>query len=132
ISWTLDAERTPFPTTGDYTFGDAEREPVEATARTGAGQTDADGRFSLLISDTLASDLPLRYRLRADATEPGGTSASAAGTFLVTPAPIVTGVRLPSRIFTATKAGAIDLLATTAGGRPAPRARLRVEVYRRT
>ncbi len=132
ISWTLDAERTPFPAVGDYTFGDAEREPIESTAHTGTGQTDADGRFSLVISDTLAGDVPLRYRLRTEATEPGGLSASAAGTFVVAPAPIATGVRLPSRIFTATKAGAIELLATTPDGRAAPRASLRVEVYRRT
>ena len=85
-----------------------------------------------MISDTLAGDLPLRYRLRADATEPGGPSASAAGTFVVAPAPIITGVRLPSRIFTAAKAGGIELLATTPDGRAAPRAGLRVEVYRRT
>jgi alpha-2-macroglobulin len=132
ISWTLDAERTPFPVVGDYTFGDAEREPIEAAAHTGTGQTDADGRFSLVISDTLAGDLPLRYRLRADATEPGGPSASAVGSFLVAPAPIATGARLPSRIFAATKAGAIELLAITPDGQAAPRASLRVEVYRRT
>jgi alpha-2-macroglobulin len=132
ISWTLDAERTPFPVIGDYTFGDAERAPIEVATRTGTGQTDSDGRFSLVISDTLAGDLPLRYRLRANAIEPGGPSAAAAGTFLVAPAPIITGVRLPSRIFAATKAGVIELLATTADGQAAPRASLRVEVYRRT
>jgi uncharacterized protein YfaS (alpha-2-macroglobulin family) len=132
ISWTLDAERTPFPLVGDYTFGDPERAPIEGAAHAGTGQTDANGRFSLVISDTLAGDVPLRYRLRADATEPSGPSASAVGTFLVAPAPIATGVRLPSRILTATKAGMIELLATTPDGRAAARASLRVEVYRRT
>src|SRR5207244_135092 len=51
ISWTLDAERAPFPAIGDYTFGDAERTPIEVAEHTGSGQTDADGRFSLVISD---------------------------------------------------------------------------------
>jgi hypothetical protein len=132
ISWTLDAERAPFPQIGDYTFGDAEREPTTVAARGGVGQLGADGRVSLVISDTLAGDLPLRYRLHADATEPAGPSASAEGAFVVAPAPIYTGVRLPSRIFTAAKAGLIELLATTPDGRRAPRARLLVEIYRRT
>ncbi len=132
ISWTLDAERTPFMALDDYTFGDPERAPIEATAHTGSGQTNANGRFSLVISDTLAGDLPLRYQLRADATEPGGPSASAVGTFLVAPAPIAIGVRLPSQIFTASKAGMIELLAITATGQAAPRASLQAEVYRRT
>ena len=132
ISWTLDAERAPFPVVGGYTFGDAERAPIAATAHSGTGQTGADGRFNVVISDTLASDVLLRYRLRVDATEPGGPSASASGTFLVAPTPIATGVRLPSRIFAATKAGAIELLATNLDGSPAARANLRVEVYRRT
>ncbi|MEP7187801.1 MAG: Ig-like domain-containing protein, partial [Roseiflexaceae bacterium] len=132
ISWTLDAARTPFPLVADYTFGDLERAPIEVAARTGTGQTGPDGRFSLVISDTLAGDLPLRYRLRADAIEPGGPSASAVGMFLVAPTPITTGVRLPSRIFAAAKAGAVELLATNLDGSPAARASLRVEVYRRT
>ncbi|MEO7912813.1 MAG: MG2 domain-containing protein, partial [Roseiflexaceae bacterium] len=132
ISWTLDAERAPFPLVGDYTFGDAERAPIEIAAHTGTGQTDTDGRLSLVISDTLAGDLPLRYRLLADVIEPGGPSASASGTFIVAPAPIATGVRLPSQIFAAANAGAIELLATNLDGTPAVRASLRVEIYRRT
>jgi hypothetical protein len=132
ISWTLDAARTPFPLVADYSFGDLERAPLEVAARIGTGQTGADGRFSLAISDTLASDLPLRYRLRADTIEPGGASASAVGTFLVAPAPIATGVRLPRRIFTVAKAGAVELLATNLDGSPAAGASLQVEVYRRT
>jgi uncharacterized protein YfaS (alpha-2-macroglobulin family) len=132
ISWTLDAERAPFPQVADYTFGDAERPPIEVSARGGMGQTDAEGRFSLTITDTLASDLPLRYRLRAEATEPGGPGAAAVGTFLVAPAPIVTGVRLPSQIFSAAKPGRIELLAIAPDGRPASRASLRADVYRRT
>lgn len=131
ISWTLDAQRVPFPQVGDYSFGDAERAPSEIAAQAGTGRLGADGRFGLVISDTLAGDLPLRYRLRVDASEPAGPSASAEGDFLVAPAPIYAGVRLPSRIFTTAKPGTIELLATTPDGRPAPRASLRVEVYRR-
>jgi hypothetical protein len=132
ISWTLEAQRTPFPAVGDYTIGDTERAPIEATAHIGTGQTDAHGRFSLVISDTLAADVPLRYRLRADATEPGGPGASTSGTFLVMPASIATGVRLPSRIFAVAKAGTIELLAITVDGLPAARTDLRIEVHRRT
>jgi uncharacterized protein YfaS (alpha-2-macroglobulin family) len=132
ISWTLDAERAPFPARDDYIFGDSEREPAAVAARTGMGQTSADGRFSLVISDTLAGDAPLRYRLRADATEPGGPGAAAEGVFLVAPAPIYTGVRLPSRIFAAGQPGALELLAMTADGRAAAQASLLVEIYRRT
>jgi uncharacterized protein YfaS (alpha-2-macroglobulin family) len=132
ISWTLDAERAPFPARDDYIFGDPEREPAAVAARSGTGQTSADGRFSLVISDTLAGDTPLRYRLRADATEPGERVAAAEGVFLVAPAPIYAGVRLPSRIFTAGNAGTLDLLATTPDGRPAAQVSLLVEIYRRT
>src|SRR5262249_21289965 len=113
------------------TFGDAEREMAEVAVRTGTGQTGPDGRFSLVISDTLAGDLPLRYRLRADASEPGGASASAGGFFLVPPAPIYSGPRPPTRSLTSGKATTIDLLATTPDGRPAPHASLLLEVYRR-
>jgi hypothetical protein len=131
ISWTLDAQRVPFPQLGDYSFGDPERAPSEIAAQTGSGLLGADGRLGLVISDTLAGDLPLRYRLRVDASELAGPTASAEGDFLVAPAPIYAGVRLPSRIFSAANAGTIELLATTPDGRPAPRASLLVEIYRR-
>ncbi|HEU5098116.1 MAG TPA: MG2 domain-containing protein, partial [Roseiflexaceae bacterium] len=132
ISWTLDAQRVPFPRNGEYNFGDPERAPIEVAPQTGMGQLDGTGRLSLVITDTLAGDTPLRYRLRVEANEPAGPSASAEGSFLVVPAPIYVGVRLPSRIFTAGKAGRLELLATTPEGRLAPSTSLLVEVYRRS
>ncbi|HEY3228579.1 MAG TPA: MG2 domain-containing protein, partial [Roseiflexaceae bacterium] len=86
ISWTLNIERLPFPAIEDYIFGDDERAQDPSDTRSGLGQTDAEGHFSVVISDTLAGDTPLRYRLVARATEPGGSSAAVEGAFLVIPA----------------------------------------------
>lgn len=132
ITWTLDAAPAPLSPVEGYTFGDDEREPAAIPPRAGTGQTDASGRFTLVISDISAGDLPLRYRLTALAGEPGGLAGSAEGSFLVLPAPASVGVRLPSRIFTAGRPGVAELLALDANGQPAARVALRVEVYRRT
>jgi alpha-2-macroglobulin len=132
ISWTLSADPLPFPAHPGYVFGDDEREPVRPPARSGAGQTDADGRFGLVITETLAADMPLRYRLVAEAAEPGGPSASAEGTFLALPSQVYAGLRLPSQVLTAGRRGAIEALAVAPDGRPAPGAKVEIAIYRRT
>jgi len=132
ISWTLDAERAPFSAADGVVFGDDEHSPTPIAERSGTAQTDANGQLSLSIANLPADDVPLRYRLVAWAAEPGGASAAGSGTFIVAPARRMAGVRLPSRIFTVGKTGAVDLLALTVDGQPAPHTTVRVEVYRRT
>ncbi len=77
VSWTLGIERMPFPTRADYSFGDDELAFERPAARSGSGVTDGAGLFSLVISNTVGSAVPLRYRLAIRATEPGGPSAEA-------------------------------------------------------
>jgi hypothetical protein len=132
ISWTLSAEPLPFPERAGYIFGDAEREPARPAARAGASRTDADGRFGLVITETLALDAPLRYRLVAEAAEPAGPSAITNGTFLALPARIYAGLRLPSQVLAAGRGGAIEALAITPDGRPAPDTEIQIAIYRRT
>ncbi len=132
ISWTLDAERAPFPVAGGTVFGDDERASTSIVQRSGTAQADANGQLSLSIADLPSDDVPLRYRLVVWAAEPGGPSAASSGMFVVAPARRMAGVRLPSRIFTVGKSGVVELLALTADGQPAPRTTIRVEVYRRT
>jgi uncharacterized protein YfaS (alpha-2-macroglobulin family) len=132
ISWTLKTEPWPFPDLGDYTLGDDEQAPAQIGTRSGTGRTDAGGQFSLIVTDTVATGAPMRYRVVARAREPGGPSATGTGTFLVTPAQAYVGVRLPSRILFAGQPGRVDLLAVAPDGRPLPQAAIAIEVYRRT
>jgi hypothetical protein len=131
ISWTLEAERLA-PPPGDTIFGDAERVTTAIAPRSGAGQAGPDGLLNLFIADLTADDQPVRYRLTARVADPGSADATGAGEFLVVPAHRTAGLRLPSQIFTAGRAGLIELLAVDAEGQPVPRAAIRVEVYRRT
>jgi uncharacterized protein YfaS (alpha-2-macroglobulin family) len=132
ISWTLSVEPLPFPERAGYIFGDDEREPARPPARAGIGQTDTDGRFGLVITETLAPDVPLRYRLVAAAAEPGGPAATVDGTFLALPAQIYTGLRLPSQVLATGQRGMIEALAITPDGQPAPGADIQIAIYRRT
>jgi hypothetical protein len=131
ISWTLQATPIALPDVEGYVFDDDDDEgaPAPIAPRTGVGQSDAAGRFTLVISDT-ATEVPLRYRFIAGATEPGGGSASAEGAFIVAPPSV--GVRLPSRIFASRRPGSVELLARSPEGQPLASTRVRVEVYRRT
>jgi hypothetical protein len=132
ISWTLSAEPLPFPERDGFIFGDEEREPARPQARAGTGLTDAGGRFGLVITGTLAPDVPQRYRLVAEAAEPAGSSATADVTFLALPAQIYTGLRLPSQVLSAGRRGTIEALAVTPDGRPVPNTPIQITIYRRT
>jgi uncharacterized protein YfaS (alpha-2-macroglobulin family) len=132
ISWTLSAERLPYPTRDGYVIGDDELAPAPPVGGAGVGQTGIDGQLSLIITDTISSDVPLRYRIAVRATEPGGLSAATDGAFLVTPSQSYVALRLPSRILTASKPGVIELLAVTTDGQPLPAVRINIDVYYRT
>jgi hypothetical protein len=132
ITWTLLAEREPFAGAGEFVFGDAERATAPIEARSGVAQSDADGRFTLSLADADLADVPLRYRLVAEASGPGGAAGVGAGEFSVAPAERSAGVALPSQIFTIGRSSPVELLALDAAGQPAPRTRIRVEVYTRS
>ncbi|MFL5800768.1 MAG: Ig-like domain-containing protein, partial [Roseiflexaceae bacterium] len=131
ISWTLGIERLPFPARADYIFGDDELAFERPETRSGAGQADADGRFSLAISDIITGAVPLRYRLTVRATEPGGPAIEAERSFLFLPSQVYAGVRLPSRLLLAAQPGAIEVLAVTPQGQLVPGALFELVVYRR-
>lgn len=131
VTWTLSGTRAPFPVLEGYTVGDDER-AAPRVARTGVGQTGPDGRYTLVISDAQALDIPLHYRLAVQVAEPGGPSAEAEGTFTVLPAPAFAALRLPGQVWRAGEGQTIELRAVTADGQPVPRAAMQVEVYRRT
>jgi len=128
----LSAERLPYPTLDGYVLGDDELAPAPPGGSAGIGQTGVDGQFSLAITNTIASDVPLRYRIAVRATEPGGLSAATDGAFLVTPSQSYAALRLSSRIMTASQPGAVELLAVTADGQPIPGAKISIDVYHRT
>jgi hypothetical protein len=132
ISWTLTAEREPFAAGAGFTFGDDERVQAPIEQRAGVSYSDPAGRFALLITDLDIADAPMRYRFTARARTPDGAGAYGMREFRIAPASRSAGVRLASRIFAIGRPGTIELLALDASGQPAPRANLRVEVYRRT
>jgi uncharacterized protein YfaS (alpha-2-macroglobulin family) len=76
--------------------------------------------------------VPLRYRLVAEVTEPGGSSATADGTFVTLPAQVYTGLHLPSHVLEAGQRGAIEALAIAPDGQPVPGTAIQVAIYRRT
>jgi uncharacterized protein YfaS (alpha-2-macroglobulin family) len=131
ISWTVDVERLPFPARPGYLFGDAELAPALPAPRAGAGQSDGQGRFGFVITDTLAVGTPLRYRLVAHVSEAGGSSVAAETSFVVLPALAYVGVRLPERVLVARQRGSIDTLVVAPDGGPIARARVTATVLRR-
>ncbi len=132
VSWTLSAERAPLPTLEGYTIGDDELVFSPPVARVGQGQTGPDGRFGIIITDTVAEGAPVLYRLAARAVEPAGPTAEAERSFLALPAQAYVGVRLPSRVVVAGRPGAVEVLATTPDRRPVVQAPVQIEIYRRT
>jgi alpha-2-macroglobulin len=131
ISWTLETEPIAPPASG-YVFGDDDQAPVSTPIAKGTSQTDANGRYTLVVSDTAGVYAPLRFYVRAQVAVPGGATATAAGSFVVSPGPAFAGIRLPSRIFAGDRSGAVELLALGPDGQPAAGTPLRIEVLRRT
>lgn len=118
ISWTLTTEPAPLLRVPGYVIGDDEWAAPLAAVRQGSGQTDTNGRLSFVITDTLP--LPLHYRLRATAIEPGGPTATAQTTFVHDATPAYVGIRAPTRILEPGQSTPIDLRAVTAEGQPLP------------
>lgn len=131
ISWTLSAERMPFPALADYSFGDDELNFERPQPRSGLGLTDADGHYLLTITDTLNLGVPLRYRLAVRASEPGGAVVDGDAILHSLPALRYAGVRLPQRVLMAGQPGVIEAIALNLDGLPALGTPVEISVYKR-
>lgn len=123
VAWTLRVE--PLPEAGSPTRAGAR------TLRTGTAQTDAAGRLTVPVTETMRmASVPLRYQVLVTATEPHGPLANGQTAFAVEPASVRVSVQLPGRVWRARQPQTLALLATALDSTPAPRTSMRVEAFR--
>lgn len=129
ITWTLSAEPVVAILPDGYIVGTGTFAPP--TPQVGTGRTDAQGRLTVVISETASlTGMPLRYHLTARAVGPDDMQAIGAASFVVHPADVYVGIRLRQQVVAAGASADIELLAVDPAGIPQPGKTLRVELFR--
>ncbi|NOK61752.1 MAG: hypothetical protein GFH27_549281n127 [Chloroflexi bacterium AL-W] len=131
ISWTLTADYAPFPELEGYRIGLADVPDIPLASRSGKGQTNAAGNLTVAVTETTQLvNTPIRYALVAQTQNTSGSVSEDTTTFVVAPAQLYLGMRLPSQISTVQQTQQIEFLTQNLDGTPAPGATVQLEVFR--
>lgn len=125
VSWSLRLEPLALPTApAGFTLG----APEAGAPATLSGQAPADDEGRVRLDLPADGQGARAYRLRA--ALPGDDAGVATAQGVLGPGPTRVAIGLPSRLVASDRRSTVQLLALDGLGRPAPGARIRVEVFR--